>query len=50
MLSTTVQRTDGRSITVETTDPIGSPEKLLTSVQLEAKFRDCADERITACG
>jgi hypothetical protein len=34
----------------ETTDPIGSPEKLLTSVQLEAKFRDCADERTTACG
>ena len=41
-LSITVQRTDGRSITVETTDPIGSPEKPLTSVQLEAKFRDCA--------
>jgi 2-methylcitrate dehydratase PrpD len=36
-----VQRTDGRSITVETTDPIGSLEKPLTSVQLEAKFRDC---------
>jgi 2-methylcitrate dehydratase PrpD len=41
-LSITVQRTDGRSITVETTDPIGSPEKPLTSGQLEAKFRDCA--------
>jgi 2-methylcitrate dehydratase PrpD len=39
MLSITVQRNDGRSITVETTDPIGSPEKPLTSVQLEAKFR-----------
>src|SRR5205807_7534951 len=36
-LSITVQRTDGRSITVETTDPIGSPEKPLTSVQLEGR-------------
>jgi 2-methylcitrate dehydratase PrpD len=41
-LSITVKWTDGRSITVEATDPIGSPEKPLTSVQLEAKFRDCA--------
>jgi 2-methylcitrate dehydratase PrpD len=41
-LSITVKRTDGRSVTVEATDPIGSPEKPLTSVQLEAKFRDCA--------
>jgi 2-methylcitrate dehydratase PrpD len=37
-----VHRTDGRSITVEATDPIGSPEKPLTNAQLEAKFRDCA--------
>ena len=37
-----MRRTDGRSITVETTDPIGSPEKPLSSVQLEAKFRDGA--------
>jgi len=41
-LSITVQRTDGRSVTVEATDPIGSPEKPLTNDQLEAKFRDCA--------
>ena len=41
-LSVTVQRTDGRSVTVETSDPIGSPEKPLTNAQLEAKFRDCA--------
>jgi 2-methylcitrate dehydratase PrpD len=41
-LSITVHRTDGRSFTVETTDPIGSPEKPRNSVQLEAKFRDCA--------
>ena len=37
-----MQRTDGRSITVEASDPIGSPEKPLTNAQLEAKFRDCA--------
>jgi 2-methylcitrate dehydratase PrpD len=41
-LSITVQRTDGRSLTVEAGDPIGSPEKPLTNAQLEAKFRDCA--------
>jgi len=41
-LSITVQRTDGRSVTVEAGDPIGSPEKPLTNAQLEAKFRDCA--------
>jgi 2-methylcitrate dehydratase PrpD len=41
-LSITVQRTDGRSVTVEASDPIGSPEKPLTKAQLEAKFRDCA--------
>src|SRR5207302_11068890 len=41
-LSITVQRTDGRSVTVEATDPIGSPRKPLASAQLEAKFRDCA--------
>jgi 2-methylcitrate dehydratase PrpD len=41
-LSITVQKTDGRSVTVESSDPIGSPEKPLTNAQLEAKFRDCA--------
>jgi 2-methylcitrate dehydratase PrpD len=41
-LSITVQRTDGRSVTVEASDPIGSLEKPLTDAQLEAKFRDCA--------
>lgn len=41
-LSITVRRTDGRSVTVEASAPIGSPEKPLTNVQLEAKFRDCA--------
>ena len=41
-LSITVQRIDGRSVTVEASDPIGSPEKPLTDAQLEAKFRDCA--------
>jgi 2-methylcitrate dehydratase PrpD len=41
-VSITVQRTDGRSVTVEATDPIGSPQKPLTNTQFEAKFRDCA--------
>jgi 2-methylcitrate dehydratase PrpD len=41
-LAITVQRTDGRSITIEAGDPSGSPEKPLSNAQLEAKFRDCA--------
>ncbi len=41
-LSITVQRTDGRSVTVEASDPTGSPETPLTNAQLEAKSRDCA--------
>jgi 2-methylcitrate dehydratase PrpD len=45
-LSITVQRTDGRVITVEASDPIGSPQKPLTSAQLEAKFRDCAHNAV----
>ena len=40
-LSITVRRTDGRSVTVEATDPTGSPEKSLTESQFEEKFRDC---------
>jgi 2-methylcitrate dehydratase PrpD len=41
-LSITVVRTDGRTVTIEATDPLGSPEKPLTDAQFEAKFRDCA--------
>ena len=41
-MSITVQRTQGRSVTVEATDPTGSPEKPLSDAQFEAKFRDCA--------
>jgi 2-methylcitrate dehydratase PrpD len=41
-LAITVERTDRRSITVEATDPIGSPQKPLTQARLAAKFRDCA--------
>jgi 2-methylcitrate dehydratase PrpD len=41
-LSITVQTTDGRSVTVRASDPIGSPQKPLTKAQFEAKFRDCA--------
>ena len=45
-LSITLTRTDGRSITVEATDPIGSPQKPLTDAQFEAKFRDCAKNAV----
>jgi len=41
-LSITVRRTNGRSVTVEAIDPIGSPEKPLSDAQFGAKFRDCA--------
>jgi 2-methylcitrate dehydratase PrpD len=41
-LSITVSRTDGRAVTIEAADPIGSPQKPLTHAQFEAKFRDCA--------
>ena len=41
-LSITVRTTDGRSVTLEASTPIGSPDKPLTNVQLETKFRDCA--------
>lgn len=41
-LAVTVERTDGRTATVEASDPIGSPQKPLSDAQLEAKFRDCA--------
>jgi 2-methylcitrate dehydratase PrpD len=41
-LAISVRRTDGRAVTVEATDPIGSPQKPLTDAQFEAKFRDCA--------
>lgn len=37
-----VRRTDGRTATLETTSPSGSPERPLSTAQLEAKFRDCA--------
>ena len=37
-----VRRTDGRSVTIESTDPVGSPGKPLNPEQFAAKFRDCA--------
>ena len=38
-----VSRCNGQTgVTVEASDPIGSPEKPLTNAQLEAKLRDCA--------
>jgi 2-methylcitrate dehydratase PrpD len=45
-LSISIRRTDGRSATVEATDPVGSPEKPLSDVQFEAKFRDCAQHAV----
>lgn len=39
-LAITVRHRDGRAVTIEATDPIGSPEKPLTAAQCEAKFRD----------
>ena len=45
-VSITVQRTDGRSVTVEASHPTGSPEKPLTNAQLEDKFRDCASNAV----
>ncbi|MBV9377448.1 MAG: MmgE/PrpD family protein, partial [Alphaproteobacteria bacterium] len=41
-LSITVRTTDGRSVSVEASNPTGSPEKPLTNAQIETKFRDCA--------
>ena len=41
-ISIRVQTTDGRSVTVDAADPIGSPQKPLTKAQFESKFRDCA--------
>jgi 2-methylcitrate dehydratase PrpD len=38
----TVRRTDGRSVSLETTSPSGSPQKPLSDTQLQGKFRDCA--------
>jgi 2-methylcitrate dehydratase PrpD len=45
-LSIAVRRTGGQSVTIEATDPIGSPEKPLSDAQLEAKFRDCAHNAV----
>ena len=41
-----VRRIDGRSASVETTSPSGSPEKPLNDAQLYAKFRDCASHAV----
>jgi hypothetical protein len=34
--------TDGRTVIVETSDPIGSPEKPLSAAAMRAKFQDNA--------
>jgi 2-methylcitrate dehydratase PrpD len=38
----TVRRADGRTVSLQTTSPSGSPEKPLSDAQLHAKFHDCA--------
>jgi hypothetical protein len=42
----TVRRTDGRTTSLETTSPSGSPQKPLSDAQLQAKFRDCANHAV----
>jgi 2-methylcitrate dehydratase PrpD len=42
----TVRRTDGRSVTIETTVPFGAPSNPLSAAQFAAKFRDCAGNAI----
>jgi len=37
-----VTRSDGRAVTVDASDPTGSPQKPLSDAQFAAKFRDCA--------
>ena len=37
-----MRHSDGHSVTIEATDPIGSPQKPLSDAQFDAKFRDCA--------
>ena len=41
-LTLTARLADGRAVTVETTDPMGSPEKPLSAEAMRVKFRDCA--------
>ena len=38
----TVRLSDGRTLSAETTDPIGSPDKPLSAAAMRAKFQDCA--------
>ncbi len=45
-LAIAVRRTDGRSVRIEATSPVGSPQKPLSTAQFAAKFRDCAANAI----
>jgi 2-methylcitrate dehydratase PrpD len=46
-LAITVGRSDGAAVTLEAEKPAsGSPQKPLSDAQLEAKFRDCADNAV----
>jgi 2-methylcitrate dehydratase PrpD len=42
----TVRHADGRTASMETTSPSGSPQKPLSDAQLQAKFRDCASHAV----
>jgi 2-methylcitrate dehydratase PrpD len=41
-LAITARHRDGRTVTIEASDPVGSPEKPLSADHLAAKFRDNA--------
>lgn len=45
-----VRRNDGRSASLATTDPLGSPERPLRPAQLADKFRDCARHAVRPIG
>jgi 2-methylcitrate dehydratase PrpD len=42
----TIRRADGRTASLETTSPSGSPQQPLSDAQLQAKFRDCASHAV----
>ena len=41
-----MRRTDGQLVTIEATDPLGSPARPLSEAQFAAKFRDCAGNAV----
>jgi hypothetical protein len=47
-LTLTLRLTNGRTVRVEASDPIGSPEKPLSAAMLRAKFQDNAANAVRA--